>query len=150
MKQIVLIACGKKKLDEPAAAKDLYQGDLFKLSRRYAEACGAEWFILSALHCLLNPNSVIKPYNCTLKGSGKWSLQQWALGVRNRLVPRIGPVEVRERGLLLLAGNDYAEPLEDLFGDYDIPIERPLKGLGIGLQKKRLKEMIEAVTTQAA
>ena len=41
-----LIACCSQKSDEPALAKDLYQSQLFKLSRAYAEEYADQYFII--------------------------------------------------------------------------------------------------------
>jgi hypothetical protein len=44
----------------------LVQSDLFCKARRFAEASGCPWFILSAEHGLVAPGQVIAPYERTL------------------------------------------------------------------------------------
>ena len=70
--QVGLIACCSKKRNERSQAKDLYTSTLFKLSRLYVEQRGFDWWILSAKHDLLHPESVIDPYNLALKDMKKW------------------------------------------------------------------------------
>ncbi len=68
MKKIVLISCASKKRDVACKARELYQSTLFKLSLAYAETLNADHiFILSALHGVVDLNSIIEPYNITIK-----------------------------------------------------------------------------------
>src|SRR4051794_5113257 len=55
---ITLVACCGPKLGSPARAADLYVSQLFKKVRTYVERRG-RWFILSARHGLVDPNTVI-------------------------------------------------------------------------------------------
>jgi hypothetical protein len=57
--------CGIQKAD-PREARDLYASTTFSEARRYAEQKADNWYILSALHGLLDPSLVIPPYECTL------------------------------------------------------------------------------------
>lgn len=63
---IALIACSAAKLPSPAPARDLYQGQLFRAARAWAEAHADAWYILSALHHVLDPAEVVEPYNLSL------------------------------------------------------------------------------------
>jgi hypothetical protein len=45
-----LVSCVRKKLSGLASAKDLYVSEWFRRARRYVEAKGGPWFILSAKH----------------------------------------------------------------------------------------------------
>ena len=45
----------------PAKAKDLYTSDWFRKARAYVEHRGGPWFILSAEHGLVDPETVIGP-----------------------------------------------------------------------------------------
>ena len=64
--RIGIVACSKTKLATPAPAKDLYTSPLFKAARAYCERTYDRWFILSALHGLVEPETVIEPYDVTL------------------------------------------------------------------------------------
>ena len=52
---VYLISCVSRKPKRACAAGDLYVSDLFRKARRYAEASGCSWFILSAEHGLVAP-----------------------------------------------------------------------------------------------
>jgi diadenosine tetraphosphate (Ap4A) HIT family hydrolase len=62
---ITLVACCGPKLTKPAPAADLFVSSLFKKDRTHAERRG-RWFVLSALHGLVDPTEVIAPYDVTL------------------------------------------------------------------------------------
>lgn len=138
--RVVLVGCGKSKLEHAAEARDLYTGALFKARRAHAEATGNLWFVVSALHGLLEPTAVVEPYDARLKSS--YGLPQfWGAGVleqlRNALAARgldLGAVELEVH-----AGRDYAEGIRDAgarvtkaprFGRFVWPV----KGLGVGQQ----------------
>lgn len=166
--EIVLVACCKTKLDHRAAAQDLYQGALFTLARKYAEGIGAPWYILSAKHHILRPGDLIDPYEETLVGRKKKDRQVWAdlTGSKARQFFRQDGWPQR---IIWLAGEAYSEFLEGDFGTSwrfghteivggkvvnrweVISCEHvfPLVHLGIGLQKKRLGEMVDSIRSGA-
>jgi hypothetical protein len=59
----VLLGCVSQKNASPMAAKDLYRSELFRRRRRYAEASGRPWWIVSAEYGLVDPDRVIAPYD---------------------------------------------------------------------------------------
>jgi hypothetical protein len=63
---IVLVGCVKQKLDQPAEARTLYTSPLFRKGRAHAESAGCPWFILSAQHGLVDPTTVLAPYDLRL------------------------------------------------------------------------------------
>lgn len=65
--RLLVIGCGKAKLDRPAPARELYTGSLFRAARRYAEESGDRWMIVSAKHGLIDPDRVIEPYDATIR-----------------------------------------------------------------------------------
>lgn len=75
---IVLVACAGKKLPHAAPAKDLYASSLFEKSRAYAEDRAAAWFILSALHGLVEPDAVIEPYDVNLNDMSAAARRAWS------------------------------------------------------------------------
>lgn len=64
---MILVSCGNRKLDHPAPAKDLYVGSYFKSARRAAESTGQPWLIVSAKYGIIDPETVIAPYDATIK-----------------------------------------------------------------------------------
>ena len=107
-KQVILVACCGPKVAEKVRAADLYISALFKKARIYAERRGP-WFILSALHGLVNPDDLIAPYDLTLKKMPAQKRREWGLKVREQM-ERAGIVDL---SLVSLAGNDYVKPLID-------------------------------------
>jgi hypothetical protein len=63
MKEVTLITCVSSKKQEKLPAKDLYDSPYFGAMKRYAEARQYPWFILSAKHGLLEPDTIIEPYD---------------------------------------------------------------------------------------
>ena len=122
---IILVACCGPKLDKPSPAADLYVSPLFKKARRYAEQRG-RWFILSALHGLLAPSTIIAPYDVTLKRMTARERREWGHKVREQ----IEAADLLEYPLVALAGDDYVKPL--LAAGLDV--SQPMKGLSIGKQ----------------
>lgn len=135
-----LIACSRSKSQEATQAKDLYQGDLFKKSRKYLELIGIRYVILSAKLGVVEPEEVIEPYDCTLKDKSFRERSRWAREVAHK----IEEIEPRGGSLLVLAGKRYRK-----FADY-LPVgkyslEVPLAGKGIGQQQAWLKHQIQAL-----
>lgn len=122
--KIGLVACCGKKLDYPAPAGKIYISPLFKKAASYCEEKYDIWFILSAKHKLLHPDTLISPYNIKLPDD-KDRLNEWAINVFTQLKPYISPNNI----FVLHAGIKYRTICEFL------PIyEIPLLGLGIGQQ----------------
>ena len=66
---IALVACSATKLGHRAPARELYQGDTFKLVRRILEHPASrvdDWAILSAKHGLVLPTDALDPYDLYL------------------------------------------------------------------------------------
>lgn len=127
---IVLIACCGKKLQGRHPAKDIYQSDLFKKARAWAEANGGAWFILSAKYGVLAPDQQIDDYDLTLNGASRTYRTEWASRVATQLQ------WARGNRLVVLAGNNYCRGWVGQFPR----VERPLAGLGIGKQLAWLKK----------
>ncbi len=130
---ITLVSCVAAKAAQARPAKDLYLSPLFKMARAYAEAQGGRWFILSAWHGLLHPDTVIPPYELTLNTMGQADRQRWAKYVLGQLNALEGPPPVR---VVFLAGSRYRE---HLMGWAGARAEVPMEGLRIGEQLSWLK-----------
>ena len=77
-KRVIILGCVKTKQRGKWPAKDLYTSPLFVGRRRFVEAGCDRWFILSALHGLLDPHQVIEPYEQCLVASGAAERRGWA------------------------------------------------------------------------
>ena len=134
-KRIVLISCVSKKLPFRAKAKDLYVSTLFKLNLKYAKKLKPDAiYILSAKYGLLNLEQEIDPYEQTLNKMQASEIKQWANQVIEQL-QKISPVNETE--FIFLAGENYRKYLLPHLKNVQIP----LKGLRIGEQLQRLKEL---------
>ncbi len=134
-KRIVLISCVSQKLPHRAKVRNLYTSTLFKLSLKYAEKLTPdEIFVLSAKHGLLRLEQEIEPYEQTLNNMRSEEMKVWA----NLVINQIREVcSVEDSEFTFLAGDKYREYLLPHIGNYKLP----LKGLRIGEQLQKLKEM---------
>jgi hypothetical protein len=129
--RLVLIGCSKVKLPQAAPARLLYRGDLFQKSRAWAEMRGARWLVLSAKYGVVEPDTVLEPYDETLASWTKARRAEW-----DRLV--LQQLGLRARvPLLLLAGARYRGWTAGL----DVKV--PLLGMEIGEQKAWLARELE-------
>ena len=127
---LVLVSCVKSKLAHPAPARELYSSPLFRKMRALVENGGAPWFILSALHGLVAPDTVIAPYERTLKRQRIAERRAWADGVFASLAPHLsGTTRV-----IFFAGADYREFLAIKLRGRGIAVEVPMEGLAFGNQ----------------
>ena len=141
---IILISCSatkdEKSKTEPMEAKDIYQGQLFQKSYRYAELKYKDHpvFILSAKYGLLEPNEKIPYYNQYLGDFNKEQIQQWGdmviNGLDNKNISRTLPDYIG------LAGKKYIDPIQPSIKHWILPLEG--RG-GIGYQLGWLTNEIE-------
>jgi hypothetical protein len=89
-RRIVLLGCVKQKLDRRAAAKELYTSQLWRGRRRYAERSGCPWFVVSALHGLVEPDQRLDPYNVALSNLPASERRRWGERVTEELERRLG------------------------------------------------------------
>ena len=130
---IYFIACSATKLDRAAPACDLYQGQAFKAARQLAEKHHADYWILSAKHGLIHPDTVTEPYDEYLASMTTKQRQAWGLMV----CEQIKAAGLAGKPALILAGKHYAAPVSHLFPTLSLP----LAGLGIGQQLRKLKQL---------
>ncbi|AVR56171.1 hypothetical protein PBI_NABY_21 [Microbacterium phage Naby] len=127
--RVGLVACSASKLDHAAPARELYSSQLFRKASAYAAATCDQWFILSALHGLVAPESVLQPYDVRLGQLSPAERAQWRLNVSYQLQQQLGGASADVQ-LVALAGADYRGVLDLL----PWPAEIPMQGLGIGQQ----------------
>lgn len=142
---IVLVSCVSKKQSSPCAAADLYLSPWFCKARRYAEAVGDRWFILSAEYGLLAPLDMIAPYERTLNAMSKSQRQAWATDVLSTLRRHLRSGD----NVSILAGGRYREFLEGPLRSEGFEVLVPLEGLAIGLQLQRLGDLVGSGTKDA-
>jgi len=108
---VVLVGSVRSQQAEAAQARELYTSALFALRRRYAEASGRPWFVLSSRWGLVAPDEVIAPSNELLGDMPAAYRAAWAELVVARLA-----------GLVPLTG----AVVEVHAGDHDVDELRPV------------------------
>ncbi|MFW6326755.1 MAG: DUF6884 domain-containing protein [Bacteroidota bacterium] len=116
MRGTCLIGCSKRKRRDSCAAKDMYQGTLFKKSLKYALAHYDMVLILSAKYGVLHLDDNIDPYDYTLSQMSIEQYMEWVNKVKIQL-KRYNPPFV------FLTGSLYHKEFEG---------EKPLLGKSIG------------------
>lgn len=139
----VLIGCGSAKRSEPCAAKDLYTGSLFRYRRRYAETFGTDgWRIISAKYGLVDPDTVIEPYDLRVQDLGK-EKYEWGAIVGGQIIDvMLGRKLVAPTDAVwdveIHAGKEYRKLLHPVL----IACRAPLAHMGIGEQLHWYKESL--------
>lgn len=132
--RIALVSCVKLKASEPRRAKDLYVSPLFRALRTYAEASADQWYILSAEHGLIHPETVVAPYERTLIRMRTTERLDWAA----RVITALTPILQSRDEVIMLAGERYRERLLPWLHQRDVSVTIPLAGLKMGQQLQRL------------
>jgi hypothetical protein len=138
-RRIGLVGCVKKKAPVPQKAADLYTSTLFLGRRRFVERTCSEWWILSALHGLIDPDETVAPYDLALKSLGREQRRRWSRDVLKSIDAQVGirPGDTVE----FHAGAEYRDfGLEAGLIDRGCRIENPTLGMGIGIQLRFYKE----------
>lgn len=129
---VVLVGCAKSKVNHASPARLLYRSPLFDKRRSYAEAHARAWYVLSAEHGLVHPETLLEPYDVALADQPEDYRQAWAQWV----VAKLRQTEGGLRGLHveIHAGQAYTAPLLPLLRAAGAHVVHPLSGLGLGEQ----------------
>ena len=127
---LVLVSCSKRKRATAAPARDLYTSPLFQKSRAHAEATGVPWFVLSAKHGLVSPETVLEPYDVTLSTTHREYRREWARRVLSQLGEACGSLD--GKSIEIHAGAAYATSLRPLLEARGALVSEPLHGLRQG------------------
>ena len=125
---LILLGCVASKQDQPAPAGELYTSTLWWKRRRYAEASGKPWIILSAEYGVIEPDAVIAPYDRYMESQPRAYRNEWSKAAAEAVIERCrdlgtGAVEIH-------AGKAYIEfGLEQRLKDAGIEVVRPLRHL---------------------
>jgi hypothetical protein len=129
-RDLVLVGCVKAKLRHPAPAQDLYTSPLFREERAYAEACGVPWFILSAEHGLVRPDTVLEPYDLRLSKTTPAYRRAWGARVVDQLISEVGSLAGKR--IEVHAGSAYTDAIRNDLRSHGAHVEEPLSGLTMG------------------
>lgn len=132
---VVLISCSKSKQANRAPARALYTGILFSRAVSWAEYKGYTWFIVSALHGLVQPDRELDPYDFTLKQLRTRDRERWAHMV---VAAELTKYIARGGHAILLMPQLYRRYIETELIKASITFENPVEHLAIGQQIKSL------------
>jgi hypothetical protein len=127
---MLIVGCGRTKTAFACPAADLYTGVLFRAARQYTEAQGGPWAILSALHGLILPDTVIAPYDISMHERLRQppvELARYQADVLAQLGVALALTGATR--IEVHAGLPYVELLRSLS---PVPVSSPLAGLSIG------------------
>lgn len=137
MSAIILLSCVKSKRDHPCKAGDMYTSALFKKMMAYAQSLKPKSiFILSAKYGLLSTDTIIDPYEQTLKNMKIGERQRWARDVVSELRKHC---DLDANNFVFLAGMPYRENLISYLKHYVVPME----GLSFGKQLQWLERQLQ-------
>jgi hypothetical protein len=136
---LALVSCVSQKRSTPSPARELYVSDWFMKARAYVEARQLPWQILSAEYGLLDPDTVVAPYERTLNKMGVEARRDWTERVFTALAPRL----TGSRRVLVLAGDRYRVFLVPRIQALGVEVEIPMVGLRIGEQLRWFNEREE-------
>lgn len=137
--RIGLVGCVKSKLGHAARAQDLYTSPLFQGRRRWVEQTCGRWFILSAKHGLLYPDTVIAPYDLTLRQMPARERRAWSRRVVEALREELH--DFRSLSFEAHLGSAYWDHgLREGLLREGAKLEVPFQHLGLGLQLARYRE----------
>jgi hypothetical protein len=88
----------------------------------------------------IEPDQQIAPYDKTLRGAPAADKKAWTDRVWTDLKQRITPLDL----IIITAGEDYCHYLFPLLWERGCYVQRPLQGLGMGLQPGRLRQLTAA------
>jgi cytoplasmic iron level regulating protein YaaA (DUF328/UPF0246 family) len=107
-KILIITGCSKTKLDHPAAAEDLNQGQLFKKSKKLAIQHHFDLKILSGKYGLLDRTQIIEPYD--QKISTKADIER----IRKTISPKINQIKKEYDLIIIIMGKTYQKTIKSL------------------------------------
>jgi hypothetical protein len=131
---VVLVSCGNRKLNVPAAAKDLYVSPRFREARKFAELYGDKWFIISAKHGLVAPDEIVSPYDLDLQTLSPRDRKAWAA----RVLSDLSKMDLMGKRVVVLATDAYSDMLRDGLKKEKVVVTYPFSELPPGAEEDLL------------
>lgn len=133
LRRIGLVGCVKEKSSGAAPARDLYTSTLFLGRRRFVERTCERWYVLSALHGLVEPERRLEPYDKILKDASTAERRDWSARVVDALRRSVG--ELASLTFEIHAGLEYREfGLRQALEKEGARVDVPAEGLRMGEQ----------------
>jgi hypothetical protein len=125
-KRIVIISCGATKRKEPSKAKDLYQGQYFKLIYKLAKLYRPDFlYIIGVYVGIITVNTYLKPYDLPIDKINKDELHE----LHRKIISKLTDChDLTKDEFILLANQKHIEGILPHLKNY----KRPLQGVGIG------------------
>ena len=134
MRRLLLIGCVASKASTPMHARDLYQSQLFRARRDYADAAGRPWAIVSAHEmAIIEPNQLMEPYDRRIDCLSDAELERWCVMLQVNAYALFGE-QLRGATVEVHAGKHYVDAVTRSLRGYGVTITAPLRGLAIGKQ----------------
>lgn len=160
VRRVALVACSARKVATIKPAGELYLGRTFKAAKDWAEEHADAWYVLSALHMVVDPRRELEPYDTAFSHMDAETRRYRIRGMASSVVNLIAHLTDNEHGrrdgtfgagleLVCLAGGPYAEAVRMATVDepgYRGTVSFPLAGLAIGQQYAWLKTNSETNT----
>ena len=144
----VLLGCVSRKASSPLPAKDLYISGLFRRRRRYAEASGRQWMVLSSKYGLIDPEDVIDPYDFRVSDMDRSKRETWGRKIAEKLGDRFGGLQGKT--FEVHAGADYVNALRPHLMREGAELVTPLSGLRIGEQLQWYDRVVQMIPSDVA
>ncbi|HET7626902.1 MAG TPA: hypothetical protein VFK44_00755 [Bacillales bacterium] len=129
--KVGLLATARKKQAHPAPVTDFYTSPLFRKSVAYAFQNYDKIYFYNAKDGLLLPETIMEPYDVSIKTFTIEEKRIWAKSVIDELRAHEHPNKV---SIYLHGGYVYRKVLQPELRKYGFPFEVPLEGLSIGQQ----------------
>jgi hypothetical protein len=136
--RVAFVSCVKTKAQQSDLAEHLYISPWFRMAAEYARRNSDRWFILSALHGMIEPRHFIAPYDATLNGAKVDERFDWSLNV----IDQMGAWDLKGELAVVLAGENYRRFLMDELHRRFRKVVVPMKGLMMGQQLSWMKGMM--------
>ncbi len=131
---LVLVGGVKRKHHRAGPAGDVYTSTLWQYRQAYAESHGRPWYIVSAKHGLLAPDTWIEQYDLSLADLSASERREWSLRVLHDLMAEVPGLYGKT--IEIHAGKIYSEyGLEKGLREAGAVVRRPLEHVvGLGRQ----------------
>jgi hypothetical protein len=138
MTRIAFVSCVKTKSTTPELAERLYISPWFRMAREWARRNAERWFILSAEHGLLSPDTLVAPYETTLNRMAIEDRKRWS----SHVAWQMDELNVKGDLAVVLAGERYREFLMNQLVIRFENVKVPMKGLMMGQQLGWMKNVL--------
>lgn len=111
IKILIITSCSKKKLPIKAPAKNLYQGQLFKMVKRIYHYQNIDFAIISVKFGLLAPNDIIGYYDKEVRTKSE------ILRLRKKVLPKLRTLITSYERIIVIMGRNYRKLIQPIVDD---------------------------------